>query len=669
MTVSLEQAISFHQSGNLAAAEQLYLSALRLDPSNATGLHLLGTLQLQQGRFAEAIASFDRVLGLKAGNADTYANRGVALCNLQRFKDAVVSFDKALGFKPKAPELLCNRGMALYYLGRLELALASYDQALEAQPQYFDALMARANVLRELKRSDEALKSYERVFALAPERPELHYSIGVVLIDLGRLPEAVASFDRALQMAPDYAEAWNNSGSTLQSLGRLDEALAKFERAITVKPDLALAHHNRGSVLRRLGRLQEALDSHDQALALQPQLAEIWNDRGLALRDLKRFPEAVASFDQALKLQPKHADAFNNRGVALWDMDRIDDAERSFDKAVAIKPDFAAAIYNRGIMIWARKRHLEAALRDLEKVLKISPDYPYARGDVIHLKMYGADWRTFAEDASRIDEEVRAGKPAAVPFVYQAISQSPALQRTCAQTYVEATYPAAVVWTNKIRKPGKIRVGYVCGEFREHATSYLSAGLYEAHDRDRFEVVAFDNGADDDSALRQRLKSAFDKFIPIQLLGTREAAARIASEDIDILVNLNGYYGALRMDVFAHRPSPIQVNFLGFPGTLGATYIDYILADRFVIAADEHAHYAEKVVYLPDSYQVNDSRRVVPQQISNRAAHGLAADAFVFCHFNYSYKLTPDTFARWMRILKQVDGSVLWLLQSGGAYA
>jgi protein O-GlcNAc transferase len=257
---------------------------------------------------------------------------------------------------------------------------------------------------------------------------------------------------------------------------------------------------------------------------------------------------------------------------------------------------------------------------------------------------------------------VRCGFLAARPFVFQGLSDLASDMLASATTYAAHFFPAQPPIARAAeRKPGPIRIGYVCGEFRAQATMYLMAGLFEAHDRSRFEVLAFDNGGDDGSEMRARVVAAFDKFIPIASLSDHEAAQAVAAEDVDILVNVNGYFGGMRMNLFAARPAPIQVNYLGFPGTLGADYMDYIIADATVIPAGEYRYYREKIVTLPDSYQVNDSKRA-PLQKTSRAEHGLPDDAFVFCHFNSGYKITPDLFACWMRLLHQVPGSLLWLL-------
>ena len=666
--MTLQQALAFHQQGNVAAAEQAYTAVIKAEPRNFTAHQLLGTLRLQQGRFADAVSSLDRAIGAKPDFAEAHGSRGLALCNLQRFQEAVASFGKALKLKPKAPDVLMHRALALYYLKKPEAALASYDEALALQPQNPDAHMARGNILRELKRFDAALTSYDAALRLRATA-ELFVNRGIVFSEMARAEEALVDFDRAIALKPALGEAHYNRGRILDHKGQTAEALSAFETAVRLQTRLPALYHDFGLLLRRQGRLADALAAFDQALAVDPRYLQAWNDRGLALKDMKRFDEALASFDQALAIKPDFAGALNNRGLALWDMDRIEDAAHDFTRAIAAAPGFALPYRNRAAMLWARREAFDGAVKDFTQALQLDPDSAFARGELTHLKMIGGGWQDFGADVAKIDAGVRAGQKTVLPFVYQALSASPADLKICAQSYATEFPASPPLRQGTNRRPGRIRIGYLCGEFRSHATSYLTVGLYEQHDRDRFEVLAFDNGAPDTSDTRQRLDAAFDRIIPIATLGAADAARRITAEDVDILVNLNGYYGKGRMDVFACRPAPIQVNFLGFPGTLGADYIDYIVADRVVIPEDEQHHYFEKVAYLPGCYQANDSRRERPAAATDRAAHGLPENAFVFCYFNHTYKLTPATFAVWMRILKQADNAVLWILNSSAPFA
>jgi protein O-GlcNAc transferase len=458
---------------------------------------------------------------------------------------------------------------------------------------------------------------------------------------------------------------------------RSADALAAFDAVAPQRPGDAELLNNRGVALWNLGRPAEALASLDEAVALEPGFAEAWGNRGLALKDLARLDEALASFETVTRLAPQNPVGWNSRGSVLREMKRFDDAIEAYGNAIALRPHYAEALNNRGYTWWAHKLEYAPALVDLQRALAIDPDHPYAAGEILHLKMYGADWRDFETRKSEIEAGVRLGQRVARPFMFQAVSDSPQDLQACSriwarEKYFEAPLAAHDPGSRKAHK--KIRIGYVSGEFREQATAILMAGLYEAHDREKFEVIAIDNTGHDSKilsadAMRARLEKTFDRIIDISSLSDEAAAAAIRDAEIDILVNLNGYFGKPRMGVFARRAAPLQVNYLGFPATLGASYIDYILADGIVIPQGEREFYDEKVVTLPGSYQVNDNKGRAIASAPSRAEAGLPDTGFVFCNFNNAYKLTPSTFDSWMRILKQVDGSVLWLLESRPPFA
>jgi protein O-GlcNAc transferase len=563
---------------------------------------------------------------------------------------------------------LFQRAIGFHQGGNLAEAGRLYGEILDLEPKNFAARQLLALVRFQEGRDQDALNQIEAALALQPDAAEALATRGNILIRLRRLEDALASFDRAIVRKPDYAEAFYNRGNCRQYLGRHEEAVADYSRALALSPGYEPALTNRGNALRKLGRFSEGLTDYEAVLQLHPGDPLTLYHKANALKDLQRFDEALADYDRALALDPDLAAAWNNRGMVLRDLNRPAEALASFNRALVLKPDDAAALFNRGTLQWTEYGRYEQALRDLEDVVRIAPDYDYAPGNLLHLKMYGGDWRGFEFDKALIDRGVRAGQKIVEPFVYQAISDSPKDLLTCAETHATLFPPGAPLWKKLPRKRDKIRVGYLSGEFRAQATQYLAAGLYERHDRENFEIVAFDAGVGDGSPMRARLEAAFDNFISISGLTDQEAAERIRDAQIDILVNLNGYFGRHRMGVFALRPAPIQVNYLGFPGTLGAPAMDYILADRIVIPEGERRHFTEQVVWLPDCYQVNDDTRRIADQRPTRAEEGLPETGFVFCNFNQSYKLVPETFASWMRVLKQVEGSVLWLMEGNGAF-
>jgi predicted O-linked N-acetylglucosamine transferase (SPINDLY family) len=453
---------------------------------------------------------------------------------------------------------------------------------------------------------------------------------------------------------------------------RAEEALAAFDSVMTQRAQDAELFNNRGIALWNLKRPAEALENLERAVQIEPDFAAAWGNRGLALKDLARPEEALASFDRVVSLEPKNAVAWNSRGSVLRDLKRHDEAIESYSRAIAIRPNYAEALNNRGYTWWSNKQEFAPALADLERALLIEPGHAYAEGEILHMKMYAADWSDFESRKAALEEGVRQGRKVARPFLFQAVSESPADLQACSRIWARDLYPELPSPPHdparrKSRK--KLRIGYVSGEFRQQATAILAAGLYEAHDRERFEIIAVDNGRDDGSDMRKRLVKAFDRMLDISVLSDEAAAAQLRDAEIDILVNLNGYFGQPRMGVFARRPAPVQVNYLGFPATLGAPYMDYILADATVIPEGEEQYYDERVVRLPGSYQVNDNRGRAMAAVPSRAEAGLPAEGFVFCNFNNSYKLTPDVFAGWMRILGRVPGSLLWLLEGAAPLA
>jgi predicted O-linked N-acetylglucosamine transferase (SPINDLY family) len=582
-----------------------------------------------QGRLTEAETLYRKALAEQPAFAPLHF-LGILKLQQGRPGEAVTLIESAIAIEPANVEARINYGNALKLAGRPEEALIHFDRALELNPNHAGAPYNRAILLAELNRLEEALEAYGKAIALRPDFSEALHERALLLRSLTRPQEALADFDRLLRLRPDFAEGWSNRAVLLEEMNRLEEGLTSCERALALAPGSAEALHNRGSLLARMRCFDQALASFDQALTIKPNAyAKAWINRGILLQDMKRFPEAMESFSRALSIDPRHAEALSLRGK----------------------------------LAWLHFRDYDAATCDLEQAVAQDPDLPYAQGYLLYVKMHGGDWRGRDADTAGLNLAVRAGKPAVEPFIYQALAESPADLQACAMHYAARNHPARPPRHAASRGAGKIRVGYVSGEFHEQATAYLTAGLYECHDKDRFEVIALDNGPNDQSPMRKRLEAAFDKVIDVSRLSDSDAAARIAAEGIDILVNLNGYFGERRTGIFAHKPAPIQVNFLGFPGTLGASYMDYIIADATVIPESEHRYYTEKVVTLPHSYQVNDSRRVIGAETPSRTECGLPENGFVFCSFNQSYKFSPGIFRRWMAILKQTQGSVLWLLE------
>ncbi|MFZ9562849.1 MAG: tetratricopeptide repeat protein, partial [Burkholderiales bacterium] len=524
------------------------------------------------------------------------------------------------------------------------------------------------NLLRALGRQEEALSSYGEVLVIEPGHVEAGRRRCSLLMELGRMEAARAAYEQLLAVSPDDLEALFNNGVVLAALGRTAEAIASYDRALTVKPDFVEALNNRGIALWKDRQCESALADYDRALVLRPEYAEAHHNRGIVLTYMRCSGDALASYDRAVACNPGYADAWNNRGALLADMGRHDEALASYDRALEIKPDFQEGLNNRGGIFRKMGLH-ERSAQDYSSLLELNPAYENAAGNQWYSEALVCHWAGFAASHEALLAAVKAGQAAALPFQTAVLLDSAAAQIKCARNYVGRKFPAAAkpLWNGEIYRHARIRIAYLSADFHLHATSQLMAELFERHDRDRFEVSAWSFGPETGDAMRARLRSAFEHFHDVRTVSDDEVASRLRAAEIDIAVDLKGYSKDSRPGIFARRAAPVQVNYLGYPGTTGADCMDYIIADAEVIPEGHEAHYSEQVVRLPDSYQVNDTKRLIAGHTPTRVDAGLPASGFVFCCFNNNYKITPAVFDVWMRLLKAVPGSVLWLLEDNAA--
>jgi predicted O-linked N-acetylglucosamine transferase (SPINDLY family) len=557
-----------------------------------------------------------------------------------------------------------NAGLARHRAGDLAGAAEIYRGVLERSPREATALRLLGAIELQRDNLDDARTLLSQAIKHAAHPTDAHYLLGIVLTRKALADEAARHFRKCIGLDPRHAAARVALGCLVQQAGDMEGALKLFTEAAAINPSLADAWYNAGKANHELGRLPEALASYDRALVAQPMRADALNNRGIVLSELARHAEALATFDRALAARPGYAEACNNRGVTLLALKRFDDAIASFDRALAARPGYGEALDHRGKCLMRAGRY-DAAAADFAALLAIDPHRKYAFGYLIHARMHMCEWGTLAPDCARLVEQLRAGHAVCAPFPLLAMPCAPADQLQCARQYVAAEYPVAPdpLWRGERAPHDRLRIGYVSGEFREQATSHLIVELLESHDRTQFEVFGISSGPHDEGPMRRRLQAGMEHFVDVVAMADDEAAQFLRRREIDILINLNGYFGEERTGIFARRPAPLAVNYLGFPGTMGADYIDYIIADRHVIPPRDAPYYAEKVVHLPDCYQANDSQRRIGESGPSRREAGLPDDAFVFCCFNNNHKIMPDVFDVWMNLLRAVPGSVLWLLE------
>ena len=587
----------------------------------------------QTGKLADAERLYLQLMTAIPKEAVVHHMLGVVRAQQGRNSEALELMSTALALKPGMPEVLSNLGNVLRAQGRLAEALARYDQALAVKPDYVAAWTKRALALHELERPDQALESVERALALKSDHVEALNIRGMILAGMERSGEALASYDRALALAPNFPDTLNNRALALKDLKRPEEALVAVERALTMERGFAEAWNNRGIILFELKRLGEALSSYEQALALKSDYADAFNNRAAALFGLRRFAESLADSDRALALRTNFADAHYNRGNALFELNKPQEALGCFEQALAL-----------------------------------DPYHPNALSGLANAAMTIGDWDRTAELADRLKADVSAGDLPHSAFVLMGYHDDNELQLRCAQNYVREVGPGALaaLWRGQAYGHDRIRIAYLSADFHEHVTSSLLVEMFEQHDRARFDVTAVYFGRDDNSAMRARLIKAFDRFHDASQQSDRQVAELLRHWEIDIAVDLGGYTSGARPWVLAHRPAPVQVKYMGYPGTSGSGVIDYIIADETVVPQDQRRFFSEKIAALPDTLWVTDRNRVIAEP-PTRAEAGLPEQAFVFCCFNHNWKITPPLFGIWMRLLHRIEGSVLWLLEGNAS--
>jgi len=444
--------------------------------------------------------------------------------------------------------------------------------------------------------------------------------------------------------------------------GRISEAEALYRKIISDDPKNFDALHLLGVLCSNIGKNQDADNFFRAALSIDSTFPPCYLNYGFYLHKQRRLDEAIECFDKALALFPNFGDAWLGRGNVLRELKRYDDALAAYNKAIALKPNLAEAYAGCGSMFAGLKRYAEA-IAAYDKVLTLKPDLEFVEGERLHCKMRMCDWNNFAIEYQRLvaaDKRINSQ-----PFDFLSISSSAREQLECAKFWLSKKCPAAdrPIWKGEVYKHDKIRVAYVSADFRQHPMSYLIAGFIEGQSRERFDLTGISLQPEDTSEIGQRMKHAFGNFIDVSKMDDDKIASLIRELEIDIAIDLNGYTQNSRPNIFARRPAPLQVSYMGFPGTMGADYIDYVIADRTVMPVENASWFSEKIVWLPDTYWVIDQKLAIGPRIPSRAEAGLPDSAFVFSCFNQTYKMLPDIFDCWMRILKRVDKSVLWLLE------
>jgi predicted O-linked N-acetylglucosamine transferase (SPINDLY family) len=506
------------------------------------------------------------------------------------------------------------------------------------------------------------------IFELSMADASALYNQAVALDGAGRLEPALAAYDAALALKPDYADAHYGRAATLWSLGRLEEALAATGKAIAIAPGNLAAHFNRGVMLQHLRRPEEALAAYDTALRIRADFAPALNNSGSVLLELGRRAEALATYDRLIAVEPRHGDAHNNRGGILFQLDRTEDALAAFDAALQRQPDHARALLNRSTALTKLGRHAEAGLC-YQRLLALNPRDATALGGLADVALHLCDFDAQANLAAPIRTLIEAGEPVMQSLNLMCWFDDPALHRRATENQLSRWMPQAPSPLAHLPyRHDRIRLAYLSPDFGHHPVAQQLVEVLERHDRNRFEVTGIALKRDDGSEIRARVARACDHFHDASGENDAAVAALLRAGEIDIAIDLAGHTAEARPAIFGHRAAPVQVNYLGFAGTMALPHWDYILADAVVLPMNQQSFFRERIVHLPHSFWAADTTRPVGPPPS-RADAGLPADGFVFAAFNRLNKISRPVFRLWMRLLTAVPGSVLWLASGDDAAA
>jgi protein O-GlcNAc transferase len=597
-------------------------------PDDAALRTQLGHLLTLNGRYPEAIDLLKRAIELQPALSQAWLQLGATLTTAGRLIDAATILDGAPAALSSSAQIQKAQGWARLGVRRDHEALECFQRACALQPADLDARVGSARCLARLRRLDEAFAATDALLAEHPDCASALATYALLLFLAGRVAEAWSAAVRAEELDAAQGLPAAVRGLLLQGQGNAAEALVAYEAALVREPGNAVALVGRAQTLETLERFTAALEATQTAARADPANPAVYLLAARLMVRIQRFAEAGECFAEALRHDARNLEALQGRAQCLGAQLRAEEALEAYDRLLALAPDRA-----------------------------------YMRGERFYVQLLCCDWTDYEARCEDLALRVRRGERVDSPGSFLAHSDAPADQLRCARIYAADRLVVGERLAPRAARaaPDRVRVAYVSADFHAHATAFLAAGLFEQHDRARFEVIGVSYGRDDGSQMRRRLERAFDQFIDVSDASELQIAQRIADLGVDIAIDLKGHTLGGRPGIFAYRPAPVQVSLLAYPGTMGVEFLDYIVADRHVIPESCRPHYAERIIYLPESYQVNDSARTLLRRPS-RIETGLPERGVVFACFNALYKITPTMFAVWMQILQAVPGSVLWLL-------
>ncbi|KAI3738823.1 hypothetical protein L2E82_29007 [Cichorium intybus] len=675
---------AWKKKGNVDIAIRYYLIAIELRPNFADAWSNLGSAYMRKGRLTEAIQCCRQALALNPHLVDTHSNLGNLMKAQGLVQEAYSCYLEALRIQPTFAIAWCNLAGLFMESGDLTRALQYYKEAVKLNPTLSDAYLNLGNVYKALGMSNEAMVCYKRALQSKPDYAMAFGNLASIYYEQGNLEMAINYYRQAITCDAGFLEAYNNLGNALRDAGKVEEAIHCYRQCLSLQPSHPQALTNLGNIYMEWNMMTAAAQCYKATLSVTTGLSAPFNNLAIIYKQQGNYTDAISCYNEVLRINPMAADGFVNRGNTYKDIGRVNDAIQDYSHAIVVCPTMAEAHANLA-SAYKDSGLVELAIKSYKQALVVRPDFPEATCNLLHTLQCVCDWddrkRMFIEVDSILRRQIKIPViPSVQPFHAIAYPLDPILTLEISRKYAAhcsliASRFSPPVFNHPLPLPIKssggnkrLKIGYVSSDFGNHPLSHLMGSVFGMHNRDNIEVFCYALSQNDGSEWRMRIQSETEHFKDVSAM-TSDMIARLINEDqIQILINLNGYTKGARNEIFAMQPAPIQVSYMGFPGTTGAHYIQYLVTDEFVSPLNLSHIYSEKLVHLPHCYFVNDYKQknldvLDPNSRPNRSTYGLPEDKFIFACFNQLYKMDPEIFTTWCNILKRVPNSALWLLR------
>ncbi len=662
--LEFQRALLFHQSGQLNRAEEMYRSIVRVNPSHAGALHLLGVIALQRGDYGGAVELIQRAIGNDPSSPFYFNNLAAAFRGQGKLNDAIDSYKRAVEIDPRYAEGYYNMSSILHDQGNFVEAVSCCRKALEIKPDYFQACYNMGNSLHAEGDLDGALSCFCQALRIEPSLFQAYNNMGNIYRAQGRLEDAIGCYRKGIQLNPRMVEGYVNLASVLREAGDLEEALACYHRAVALRPQYVEALCGMGILFSEKGDYGRALSCYHKILEISPDHFEAYNLMGIAYKKRGALDEAISCYRRSLDINPQYADAAYNLGIACKDGGDFDGAILSYQKALNIRPDYAEAYNNMGI-VYQSQGKLDLAISCYEKALDINPDLPEAYNSMgnAYQDQGGLDEAMFCyREALTVRPDYASAHSNLLFSLLHRGSIDPVRvsseHKEWARRHAASLATAIRPHLNDISPDRPIRIGYVSPDFRLHSVAYFVEPLLSGHDRSQFEIFCYSDVSVADSTT-DRLRGMADCWRDVFTMPDIQLAEQVRKDGIDILVDLAGHTSRNRLLMFAQKPAPLQVTYIGYPHTTGLATMDYRITDSLADPDGMTDHlYTEKLIRLPRSFLCYRP----PEDAPEVSVVPFEEKGFItFGSFNNRSKITMETVALWSRILDAVPGSRLVL--------